>query len=85
MNLPSLKSSANGSSSIFETENPPEKEFVELKSFCTKLPASCSLLACFLPRILTNTTTSSATTTTAAAAAHAAVIIVLLPTVGASF
>ena len=78
MNLSSLKSSANGSSSIFETVNPPEKEFVDSKSFRSKLSASCSQLDCFLLRILINKTTSRATTTTAAAAEHAAMMIVVL-------
>ena len=75
MNLSSLKSFANGSSSICETDNPTENEFVDSKSPCSKLSDSCSSLACFLLRILINTTTSTAITTTAAAAAHAAPII----------
>ena len=51
MNLSSLKSFTNGSSSICETSNPPEKAFVASKSFCSTLPTFFSSLPCFLLRI----------------------------------
>ena len=58
MNLPSLKSPANGSSLIFEVGNPIEKLFADSKSFSLTLSASCAPLACFMLRILINKTTS---------------------------
>ena len=80
MNLSSLKSTANGSASIFEIDIPPEKVFEASKLFGSKLVASSPPLVCFLFRILSNITTTRIATTTAAAAEHAdAIIVELLP------
>ena len=86
MNLSSLKSLANGSSSIFEIDIPDENPLLDSKLFPSKLYDSWSSINCFRFRILFNNTTSNDIIIIAAIATQTEVMItVLISFVDASF
>ena len=85
MNLSSLKSLANGSSSIFEIDIPDENPLLDSKLFPSKLYDSWSSINCFRFRILFNNTTSNDIIIAAITTQTEVMITVLISFVDASF